>query len=82
MSSGARRLRDLEGVVVAVRCERCGRAGRYAKTTLERRYGAATPAPDVLVRLAPDSACDRWKDRLAGHGCAPYYGRPAEDTER
>jgi hypothetical protein len=45
--------------VIRIECERCGRAGRYAKARLIERFGADAAGPDVLTELAQ---CERRKD--------------------
>ncbi|MCA6303680.1 MAG: hypothetical protein IM628_02515 [Phenylobacterium sp.] len=41
---------------VRVACDRCGRQGRYRRSTLVGRFGADASMPDVLIRIA---ACPR-----------------------
>jgi hypothetical protein len=56
---GSRSLGEFPFDVVRIECERCGRAGRYAKARLIERFGANAAGPDVLMELA---SCERRKN--------------------
>jgi hypothetical protein len=62
---GSRSLGEFPLDVVHIDCERCGRAGRYAKARLMARFGADIALPDVLVAIAQ---CERRKDFSAPCG--------------
>ena len=49
-------LRDHPGSTVRLRCEKCGRAGQYAKGKLISIHGPDIPLPDLLVEIAQ---CER-----------------------
>lgn len=54
--TGSVKLRDHPGDMVRLRCDRCGRSGRYQKEILIARYGADIPLPDLRVEIAK---CER-----------------------
>ena len=56
---------DFPLAIVRIECERCGRAGRYARAGLIERFGADAALPDVLMDLA---ACERRNDFSAPCG--------------
>ncbi|WP_200341521.1 hypothetical protein [Rhodovibrio sodomensis] len=58
---------EYPGEAVKVRCDICGRAGRYRKSRLIERFGDKG-LPDVLRDLAD---CERWG--AAGEPCGAHY---------
>jgi len=52
-------VRDLKHDPVAIRCIRCGRAGRYSKATLLAEFGSDFGLPEVLSAIAARSGCAR-----------------------
>ena len=52
MRTGARTLGNAGSGLIVVKCEACGRLGRYRRETLIERYGADTATPDVLLRVS------------------------------
>lgn len=54
---------------ITVRCEQCGRVGRYRRQTLIERYGADAAMPDVLNAI---TACER-NARLSVERCKAYF---------
>jgi hypothetical protein len=70
MSRGALTLATYPFDEVRIRCEPCGREGRYRRTRLIERLGADTSMPDVLGRITAD--CPR-KRAFAPVGCRAIY---------
>jgi hypothetical protein len=48
---GAYRLRDFPHELVRFACTKCERAGRYRKSNLIKRYGAAITLPDLRIEV-------------------------------
>jgi hypothetical protein len=61
VNSGALSLRDYPGDLVRLRCDKCGRAGQYAKDTLIIRFGADVTLPDLRQEIA---RCERQTSML------------------
>ncbi len=59
MTSGAVTLRQIHGTreMLDVRCDRCGRSGRYRVATLVERYGLDTGLPEIAAAL--EEGCPR-----------------------
>ncbi len=59
MTSGAVTLRQIHGTreMLDVRCDRCGRAGRYRVATLVERYGLDSGLPAIASAL--EEGCPR-----------------------
>ncbi len=59
MTSGAVTLRQIHGTrdMLAVHCDRCGRAGRYRVATLVKTYGLDTGLPAIASAL--EEGCPR-----------------------
>ena len=56
---------------ITVRCEECGRLGRYRRTTLIEWFGPDGSMPDILNALTED--CGR-NERLSMDRCKAVYG--------
>ena len=56
---------------ITVRCEQCGREGRYRRATLLDRFGPDEPMPDILNAITED--CDRHGWHLMDR-CKALYG--------
>ena len=41
---------------ITVRCDQCGREGRYRRATLLERFGPDEPMPDILNVITEDCA--------------------------
>ena len=59
MNSGAVTLRQIHGtrVMLDVRCDRCGRSGRYRVAALVETYGLDTGLPEIASAL--EENCER-----------------------
>jgi len=56
MSRGAFTIRTWPERAVNVRCDKCGREGRYARAALSARFGPDKAMPDVLEAVTGDCA--------------------------
>ena len=54
--NGSLTLSEHPGDLVRLRCEKCGRAGRYRKRALIERYGSDIRLPDLREEIAQ---CER-----------------------
>ena len=70
MTRGALTLATYPFDEVCIRCEPCGREGRYRRTRLIERFGTNTAMPDVLGRITAD--CPR-KRPFAPERCRAIY---------
>ena len=59
---------------ITVRCDQCGREGRYRRTTLLERFGSEMAMPDILSALTED--CGK-NDALSTDRCKAIYGELA-----
>ncbi len=59
---------------ITVRCDLCGREGRYRRTTLTKQFGPDEPMPDILNVITEN--CDR-NASLATDRCKAVYGELA-----
>lgn len=59
MNRGALTLATYPFDQVRIRCEPCGRDGRYRRSSLIARFGADTSMPDVLGRITADCPRNR-----------------------
>jgi hypothetical protein len=64
-----KRLVDYPGAVVRLRCEQCGRCGRYQKWELMKRLGAGIDT-DQLIWILAYSKCRRLDKRKR---CQAYF---------
>lgn len=69
--NGAFLLSEYPGDRVRIRCDRCGRDGRYRRASLVMRYGADIGLPDLLAKIVIGSGCTRRGD--ASNPCGAYY---------
>jgi hypothetical protein len=56
---------------VTVRCDQCGRLGRYRRDTLADRFGSDTAMPDILYAITRD--CGK-NAPLSTDRCKAVYG--------
>ena len=56
---------------ITVRCESCGRLGRYRRATLIEKFGPDGSMPDILNIITAD--CDRHGRHLTDR-CKAIYG--------
>ncbi len=65
--AASRTVLDLvEDRMIAIRCTRCGKNGRYRLRTLLRRFGPGMAVPDMLTALRDAGRCPRRGDRWSG----------------
>ena len=69
-SSSSLTIKDFPTDRMEVECKKCGRHGRYPKTTLIEKYGSDIVLPDLLALLA--SGCE-FRDGLGNQGCGALY---------
>ena len=69
--AGAYLVSDLPEGPTAIHCPKCGRAGRYRKDTLLRRFGPDMPPPTVLNVIAN---CPRRAS--FSNNCGAVYSEP------
>ncbi len=74
MTSGAFTLRRIHGTreMLDVRCDRCGRSGRYRVATLVERYGIDAGLPAIASAL--EEGCPRKGEH---DGCFVIFPDPA-----
>jgi hypothetical protein len=65
--NGSLTLREHLGDVVRLKCEKCGREGRYRKASLIDRFGADMRLPDLRQEIAK---CER---RSMLDQCGAYF---------
>lgn len=70
MSRGALTLATYPFDDVRIRCEPCGREGRYRRTRLIERFGGDMSMPEVLSRIT--EGCPR-KRPFAAERCRAIY---------
>lgn len=70
MNRGALTLATYPFDEVRIRCDACGREGRYRRSRLIARFGADTSMPDVLGRITAD--CPR-KRAFSPASCQAIY---------
>ena len=58
-SSSSLTIKDFPTDRIEVECKKCGRHGRYRKTTLIEKYGSDIVLPDLLGLIASD--CEEWQ---------------------
>ena len=51
-------------------CQKCGRNGRYRKSSLIKKYGSDVVLTDLLALLAGD--CN-FRNKLGNQGCGALY---------
>ena len=56
MPAGSYTPRTVPEDFIVIRCDDCGREGRYRRETLIRLYGADTPMPEILRIVSADCA--------------------------
>lgn len=54
MPAGAYTPRTVPEDLIVIRCDDCGREGRYRRETLIRLYGADTAMPEILRIVSAD----------------------------
>ena len=59
---------------ITVRCDQCGREGRYRRTTLLDRFGPDKPMPDILNAITADCVKN---EALSTDRCKAIYGELA-----
>lgn len=69
--AGAYVVSDLPEGLTAIHCPKCGRSGRYRKSTLLKRFGPDAPLPTVLNELADCARRREWSDP-----CQVVYSEP------
>ena len=69
MSTGSLSPANYPTDAITIRCDGCGRVGRYNRRTLIERYGSDAAMPDVLNEI---TACGR-NQRLSVERCEAYY---------
>lgn len=60
--AGAYIVSDLPNGLTAIECPKCGRRGRYRKSTLIERFGPDAPLPTVLNLLADCPKLREWSE--------------------
>ena len=60
---------------VIVRCDKCGREGKYSRSALADRFGPDTAMPDILNVITED--CGR-NTTLSTDRCKAVYGELAK----
>ncbi|KAJ54538.1 hypothetical protein ACMU_17680 [Actibacterium mucosum KCTC 23349] len=64
-----------EPPIVEIRCDTCGRHGRYARERFAEIVDPDTPLPEALTRIARHSGCE--ERRPGAHDmhapCRPYF---------
>lgn len=68
-------LRTYPEAWIIIRCDQCGREGRYRRETLIARYGADAALPDVLGYIV--AACDSPRYTQQPHCARPRFIDPA-----
>lgn len=69
--AGAYIVSELPEGMTAIVCRKCGRSGRYRKSTLLERFGPDAPLPHVLNLLADCPKRREWSDP-----CQVVYSKP------
>ena len=70
-SSGSLTPRTYPSDTITVRCDQCGRVGRYRRETLLDRFGPDMAMPDVLNTITED--CPR-NSPMSADRCKAVYG--------
>ena len=60
---------------ITVRCDQCGREGRYRRTTLTKQFGPDEPMPDILNAITEN--CDSQRKDVV-HLNGERHGRVLE----
>ena len=71
MMTGSLTPRTYPSDTITVRCDQCGREGRYRRTTLIERYGPDKAMPDILNAITEDCARNA---ALSTDRCKANYG--------
>ncbi|HEY2210302.1 MAG TPA: hypothetical protein VGH62_01540 [Bradyrhizobium sp.] len=76
--NGSLTVRNLPGPYVELACTKCERRGKLSRDKLIAQYGADIVLPDLRVRLARASKCERVGNMY--DACGAYYPalKPAE----
>ncbi len=72
--TGSLTLRTYPSDTITVRCEQCGREGRYRRNSLLDRFGPDKPMPDILNAITEDCAGNA---PLSTDRCKAIYGELA-----
>ena len=69
-ASGSLTIKDFPTDRIEVECKKCGRKGRYRKTSLIEKYGSDIVLPDLLALIAGD--CE-FRGKKGTQGCGAIY---------